>query len=192
MIFLKYLNYACKIIVIPKQIPTQNCFYLVIHFLSSTTNVILHPLNTHFSKLIPRPVYTLFSQQRSDYLRSYLNNSSLSPTGISKHSKTINKNTRPCASCFHTLFSRVWISWWNTRSRCSNITSILAKGFIILWNCVYTLGAFGPWDLSGVKPPFSLFNLYLSNNENLHNWFLTMKLRFLNWNFSQSSDFNKT
>ena len=59
-------NYACKIIVIPKQIPTQNCFYLVIHFLSSTTNVILHPLNTHFSRLIPRPVYTLFSQKRSD------------------------------------------------------------------------------------------------------------------------------
>ena len=25
-------------------------------------------------------------------------------------------------SCFHTLFSRVWISRWNTRSRCSYIT----------------------------------------------------------------------
>ena len=66
MTFLKYLNYACKIIIIPKQIPAQNCFYLVIHFLSSTTNVILHPLNTNFSRLIPWPVYTHFSQQRSD------------------------------------------------------------------------------------------------------------------------------
>ena len=115
-------NYACKIIVIPKQIPTQNCFYLVIHFLSSTTNVILHPLNTHFSRLIPRPVYTLFSQQWT-HLRSYLNNSSSCPTRISKHSKTINKNTGSSTSCFHTLFSRVCISRWNTRSRCSNITS---------------------------------------------------------------------
>ena len=56
------------------------------------------------------------------HLWSYLNNSSSCPTGISKHSKTINKNTRPSASCFHTLFSHVWISQWNTRSRCSNIT----------------------------------------------------------------------
>ena len=55
-------------------------------------------------------------------LRSYLNNPSSCPTGISKHSKTINKNTRPLASCFHTLISRVWISQWNTRYRCSNIT----------------------------------------------------------------------
>ena len=96
MIFLKYINYACKIIVLPKKIPTQNCFYLEIHFLSSTTNVILHPLNTHFSRLIPRPVYTLFSQQRSDsFEKSYEHyNSSSSPTGISRHSKTINKNTR--------------------------------------------------------------------------------------------------
>ena len=123
----------------------------MINFLSSTTNVILHPLNTHFSRLIPRPVSTLFSQQRSDYLRSYLNNSISSPTGISKHSKTINKNTRPCASCFHTLFSRVWISRWNTRSRCSNITSTLAKGFIdiIFWSCVYTLRLIGPISYPG-------------------------------------------
>ena len=70
MIFLKYINYACKIIVLPKKIPTQNCFYLEIHFLSSTTNVILHPLgplNTHFSRLIH------FSRNSvRTHLRSYL------------------------------------------------------------------------------------------------------------------------
>ena len=124
MIFLKYINYACKIIVLPKKIPTQNCFYLEIHFLSSTTNVILHPLNTHFSRVIPQPVHNLFLQQHSDsFEKSYEHyNSSSSPTGISKHSKTINKNTRAPRSYFHTLFPRVRILRWNTRSRCSYIT----------------------------------------------------------------------
>ena len=91
MIFLKYLNYTCKIKVIPKTIHTQNCFYLVIHFLS-TTNVIFHPLNAHFSTLIPRS---------DSFEKSY--------EQLEHVSKTINKNTRATCSCFHTSFSRVWI-----------------------------------------------------------------------------------
>jgi hypothetical protein len=56
-------------------------------------------------------------------LRSHINNSSSCLTEISKHSKTMCEDTCASRSCFHTLFSRVWISRWNTRSRCSYITS---------------------------------------------------------------------
>ena len=100
MIFLKYLNYACKIIVIPKQIPTQNCFYLVIHFLSSTTNVILHPLNTHFSRLIPRPVYTLFSQQRSDSFEKLFKHLELVSHQDIQTLENNNKNPHVFIHCF--------------------------------------------------------------------------------------------
>ena len=100
MIFLKYLNYACKIIIIPKQIPTQNGFYLVIHFLSSTTNVILHPLNTHFSRLIPRPVYTLFSQQRSDSFEKLFKHLELVSHQDIQTLENNNKNPHVFIHCF--------------------------------------------------------------------------------------------
>ena len=121
-----------------------NCFYLVLHFLSSTRNVILHPLNTHFWRLILRPVYTRFSQQRLDSFEKLFKQIELVSHGISKHSKTINKNTRLWASCFHTLFSRVWISRWNTRSRCtsniSNTRKSVSSGYSNPEKCVEKRG----------------------------------------------------
>ena len=84
----------------PKQIPTQNCFYLVIHFLSSTTNVILHPLNTHFSRLIPRPVYTLFSQQRSDSFEKLFKHLELVSHQDIQTLENNNKNPHVFIHCF--------------------------------------------------------------------------------------------
>ncbi len=40
----------------------------------------------------------------SIHLRSHINNSSSCLTGISKHSKTMDKNTRAARSCFHHYF----------------------------------------------------------------------------------------